>query len=433
MKKNWLIVFLLSVLSVCAGAYPMARTLELPAGEGIGSVSDGRDPNQRDVAIVGRDTRREITGKAVGYQKAVVTIEMITAKGRFAGCSGTLIAPDIVLTAGHCLSQEGNYHRAVQVVAVGLPPEEGIDVPDLRNSRNRGNGGAVQPKPAPQGAPGFKEQMGKLVRPGQPSRNDPSARQKGRTRPPQGQNSRKGQRHDFSSLFGKIKGQQLGNPKGQQPGSLKSLKLGTSLNRMQRRVEIEYEEQLASNVATDDEQLAHYAASAGGKGFPYATAIKLWVPEPYLRRTRTSKMVSPVFDYGLIFLDEPLGNKTGYLELGVKSDDELQNLEIFVTGRGGDKPLRSLWEASGRVGNIEKDSFFHNVDMVAGNSGGPIVDVNDSTKIIALNNIEVISEDERRNGERVREGRFPNIGTRLTQVVVNDIKRAMSQRNGHAL
>ncbi|MEM9970025.1 MAG: trypsin-like serine protease [Pseudomonadota bacterium] len=55
-----------------------------------------------DPAIIGGDGRRLVTNSRVMPYAAVCYIERSFGGGRV-GCTGTLIAPDLVLTAGHCL------------------------------------------------------------------------------------------------------------------------------------------------------------------------------------------------------------------------------------------------------------------------------------------------------------------------------------------
>ncbi|MBQ3934035.1 MAG: trypsin-like serine protease [Elusimicrobiaceae bacterium] len=77
--------------------------------------------------IVGDDDRQEITGKATGPEKAVVVIE-----SEYGECSGALVAPNIVLTAAHCLiDDDGNYVKGLKVYAVGMPSSK-TDIPSLK-------------------------------------------------------------------------------------------------------------------------------------------------------------------------------------------------------------------------------------------------------------------------------------------------------------
>lgn len=420
MNKNWLIVFLLCLLSVGAGAYPHARTLALPAGEDI--ISDGGNPYLQDVAVVGTDERHEITGKAVGYQKAVVTLEMITLGGKFAGCSGSLIAPNVVLTAGHCLSSKGKYHKQVLVLAQGLPAEEGIHTPVFKRDQNGEKKGEVQPKPTPQNTPFPKRGAGVDPNFKNKFKNIPFPGKKGAVRIPQKNNPPKNQVPGLPNLLKK-------QPK-QPSDNANHLKVEKILKGLNKKIIARDEVQvLDSEFETTD---AHFVTNEKDtEGIPYAMAAKLWVAPEYLKITQSTDRVFPEFDYGLVFLDRPLGEKTGHLDLGVKSDEELNkdNLRIYVTGRGGDKKLRSLWESKGRVGKVEKNYFYHNVDMTHGNSGGPIVDVNDPTKVFALNNNDKLTPAERKAGEHVIEGRFPNIGLRLTQPIVDTIYRVMKSQH----
>lgn len=113
MKKSLLFILLLGMLSVCAQSYPTARTLVLRPGE-------QRVSHPRKVALSGKDDRQDITGKAVGIERAAVILEVETAEGTML-CSGAMVDVDIVLTAAHCLSKDGKYHEKVTVFAVGGP------------------------------------------------------------------------------------------------------------------------------------------------------------------------------------------------------------------------------------------------------------------------------------------------------------------------
>lgn len=70
--------------------------------------------------IVGKDDRQNITDTATGPERAVVVID--TESGL---CSGAMVAPNIVLTAAHCLvNEKGNYSNGAEVFAVSLPSTE---------------------------------------------------------------------------------------------------------------------------------------------------------------------------------------------------------------------------------------------------------------------------------------------------------------------
>ncbi len=150
---------------------------------------------------------------------------------------------------------------------------------------------------------------------------------------------------------------------------------------------------------------------------PSANAIKLWVPREALQYYNDLAYEGIPFDYGLITLDEPIGNETGWLSLAVKSDDKLQNMEICVIGRGYDKPALSLWEGCGKIREVYKDFFQHDADTLGGNSGSPIFDKKDPGKIIALSNFGQRIGDQ----DHFPDGYYPNGGMRITPRIINAI------------
>lgn len=312
-------------------------------------------------SVVADDDREEITGQAKGLEKAVVVLEMTTEDGNVGLCSGSMVGPNIVLTAAHCLSYQGNFMQNVRVFAVGMPSSGGDSQtpPDVNNPS--------QPPSNPS-----QRDIDDILRqiPNFPiNRNEP--------------------RHN--DIFRKI------------VGALRNKKHNSSA--------------LAQHSDLDDILKKIHQGN-----YPSASSKKLWVPNEYIRLTRNKRgnnvdlEKEELFDYGIIVLDNSLGNQTGWLGLTVKSSQELKNAPIVVVGRGGDKPARSLWEARGRIGQVHRRYFFHNADQVGGNSGGPILDMNNRNKIIGLANFG----DGR---HRVPNG-YPNGGLRITDSIVRVVNQA---------
>lgn len=74
--------------------------------------------------IIGPDDRQEITGKANGFEQAAVVLEIHETNDKYMydfQCSGVMVAPNIVLTAAHCLTGEDTWLESVRVIAAGLP------------------------------------------------------------------------------------------------------------------------------------------------------------------------------------------------------------------------------------------------------------------------------------------------------------------------
>ena len=300
-------------------------------------------------AVVGPDDREDKTGRASKWEKAVVVLEMDGGL-----CSGSMVGPNIVLTAAHCLNHRGKYVKNVNVYAVGMPSSED-----------------AQPQPP------------SLIPPAQEGPN-------GKTN------------DSVVSIISKH---------SKRGGKNKSL--GPVLDRI-------VSQHSAEAVATGGVDDIIRGLKKGG--YPSSSSRQVWVPSDWINLTKNKSGETldinkeETYDYGIVILEKSLGRETGWLNLSVPTDKELKGAEIVVIGRGGDKPRRSLWSAKGRVGKVYKRYFFHNADMVAGNSGGPIVNVNNRSRIIALNNFDY--------GDNHVSGGYPNGGLRITNNIISAVAKA---------
>jgi len=180
---------------------------------------------------------------------------------------------------------------------------------------------------------------------------------------------------------------------------------------------------LSANVQSAVSAESRAAANNGGKTFPWAKATTLWVPNNWKMLDRNKPqgtvdiMREEQWDYGILVLDRPLGNKTGWLGLNEVESRTLAKSSVLVVGRGGDKAKRSLWKSEGKVGEIWSTFFLHNADMVGGNSGGPILlKDGDRHDIIGLSNFDS-SDPSAFNG-------YPNGGLRITNRIIRAVKQA---------
>lgn len=260
--------------------------------------------------IVGRDNRDDWTGKDEDVLKAVVVLFIERADGGYGTCSGSMIGTNVVFTAAHCLSSDGEYHRHISVYAVGLS-QKGME--DQTNNME-------------------EEEV-----------------------------------RDWS------------HPENLSETSMR-LPLSTA-------------------------------------DFPSAESVDLWVPQAYLDDATDEN------DYGLVILKEPLGERTGTLHISIASDLELKNKEVLVIGRGKDKPIASLWEGKGRIGRITPEFIHHNADTREGNSGGPVLDIEQPGRIIALNNYYI----EESSDPLVHY--YPNGGVRITRKIINDVEKRIEGSN----
>ncbi len=99
-----------------------------------------------------------------------------------------------------------------------------------------------------------------------------------------------------------------------------------------------------------------------------------------------------------------------------------------MIGRGGDKPLSTLWKSAGRVGKVQSRVILHNADTKGGNSGGCIVTHDNPGYIIALNNYHHIPADpESMKRQQSPEGTYPNGGLLLTDKIIREVLDAIAQ------
>lgn len=81
------------------------------------------------------------------------------------------------------------------------------------------------------------------------------------------------------------------------------------------------------------------------------------------------------FDYALIKLADPIGEKTGHASLRVLDPEKLRALEINVTGYPGDRFVRGkaqMYTMSGRIKHLSERKFFYEIDTSGGQSGSGV-------------------------------------------------------------
>ncbi len=353
MKKYYFILFLLFIISPLLVQGQVKEDL-WAVFEPNNSAISSEAPEVEICSIVAKDDRINITGKATDWEKAVVVLEMINDNGSKGLCSGSMVAENIVLTAAHCLTEQGKFMKSVQVFAVGVPS-------------------SISSKILP--------------------KNDDTEQKPW---------------DSLDNIISKINQNKKQNNYDNNSSVI-------SANQISQVIK--------NNINPDDIKQANIfnniLNNLHSGLYPSATATKLWVPKEYLRYTKDKHDDSlnvdkeEVFDYGIIILDNPIGEKTGWLGLNVKSKEQLEGIEITVIGRSGDKPARSLWKTAGHINKVHQYYFYHDADIIGGNSGGPIFDKKDPSKIIALANF-----GDRR--KYVAEG-YPNGGLRINNRIINAV------------
>ena len=80
------------------------------------------------------------------------------------------------------------------------------------------------------------------------------------------------------------------------------------------------------------------------------------------------------FDYGAILLPEAnrYGDQLGWFGYQVRSDDNLNNLTVNISGYPGDKPNGTQWFLSGPIKNESERNFSYDIDTAGGQSGAPV-------------------------------------------------------------
>lgn len=93
----------------------------------------------------------------------------------------------------------------------------------------------------------------------------------------------------------------------------------------------------------------------------------------------------PDFDIGVIHLDEPLGDETGWFSVAAMTNDELNNALVNVSGYparpGGGQ---QQWWAKNRIRALTPRRVFYDVDTSGGQSGGPVYLYEDSAATVPI-------------------------------------------------
>ncbi|MBW8309735.1 MAG: SEL1-like repeat protein [Candidatus Paracaedibacteraceae bacterium] len=129
------------------------------------------------------------------------------------------------------------------------------------------------------------------------------------------------------------------------------------------------------------------------------------------------------YDYALVFLHDPKGQETGFLELDDPDEQKLTELNLTIAGYPGDKLILqnlawpTMWKMSGKIATLTVDQLYHNIDTTKGQSGSGIwYKIENGSKFqYYIVGIHAYGPDEPRDGEH-------NYGPRLTKERISQIR-----------
>lgn len=110
---------------------------------------------------------------------------------------------------------------------------------------------------------------------------------------------------------------------------------------------------------------------------PYS-GTKLFVNNDYHEQINTDD------DWGLVILDNCVGDKTGWLELRNCTDELMLGKDVSVIGypQGKDDNRITMWRSDGKVIKETDEVLRYDCDTTGGCSGGPVIDSNN--EIVAI-------------------------------------------------
>jgi V8-like Glu-specific endopeptidase len=157
-----------------------------------------------------------------------------------------------------------------------------------------------------------------------------------------------------------------------------------------------------------------------GNNFPYSSVVskKFEVPEEWV----ASRGTNPDFDYGVIFLDESLGERTGWFSVAITDNNKLDGASVNLSGYPGDAAggfgIYQLFHAD-QVSSSPGDSrFYYSIDTYGGQSGAPVwieLDDNGNRQVVGIHTYGI-------------GGSFKlNSATRITPTILTDIKQWLNK------
>jgi V8-like Glu-specific endopeptidase len=100
-------------------------------------------------------------------------------------------------------------------------------------------------------------------------------------------------------------------------------------------------------------------------GFEEAHVGRWRFPDDYKKELNSAE------DFGILFLDSPIGKYTGNFGIGCLTDSQIEKLTINVTGYPGDKVETKpndyeMWGMPGKVRKLDDDFLYYDIDTCQG-------------------------------------------------------------------
>jgi|GEM_PF-1981507 len=98
---------------------------------------------------------------------------------------------------------------------------------------------------------------------------------------------------------------------------------------------------------------------------------RFYYPDPYKQDKKSSE------DYGLLVLDTPVGEETGYFGLGILPSSHVEKLTVNVTGYPGNKVIgkkgiHEMWGMGGKPTQVTEKHIEYQIDTFNGQSGSGV-------------------------------------------------------------
>lgn len=112
-----------------------------------------------------------------------------------------------------------------------------------------------------------------------------------------------------------------------------------------------------------------FAPARNGSTDPYGTykATEIWVD---------SRGLDVGGDWGVMVLDQPVGDRLGWYGLAPASQAELKSGSATVVGYPGDKPRGTMWQDTDALSGADARNFYYKTDTYGGQSGSAVTTTN---------------------------------------------------------